>query len=412
MNQPLPPTEHFERVDGAIERRIRVGDHTLGCSSLRVEAPGDDLAAAFDQAWLRSAHPPAPAADAAPVRVVDLFSGCGALSLGAAEACRALGRRFEPVLAVDIEPWAAATYGRNFPGGRALQDSVLSFLEPGSQRARELEAMAGGVDLLIGGPPCQGHSDLNNHTRRDDPKNELYNSMARFAAILRPRWVLIENVPGAQHDRSGVVQRTWQELCEQGYRLAGGVLQGVEIGVAQRRRRYFMLASRDRQPPPVADIQRALAQPRRPLSWAVGDLLNAALPAGTYDTPSTHHPRNQRRIAYLFEHELHDLPDAQRPACHRDKPHSYKSVYGRMHWDKPAQTITTGFGSCGQGRFVHSEQQRTLTPHEAARVQFIPDFFDFGPQRRGALQAMIGNAVPPRMAYALCLSLMAGDPRP
>ncbi len=83
------------------------------------------------------------------------------------------------------------TYARNFPGGRAVRDSVLSFLEPGGERSGELVSLADGVDLLIGGPPCQGHSDLNNHTRRDDPKNELYNSMARYAEVLRPRWILI-----------------------------------------------------------------------------------------------------------------------------------------------------------------------------------------------------------------------------
>jgi len=408
VSPPLAPTEHFAPSDGAIERSIRVGDRTVGRSSLAVSEPGDDPAAAFDRAWLRCADRPATAPEAPRVRVVDLFSGCGALSLGAAEACRALGARFEPALAVDIEPWAVQTYARNFPGGRAVQDSVLSFLTPDGPRQDTLRQLAGGVDLLIGGPPCQGHSDLNNHTRRDDPKNELYNSMARFAEVLGPRWVLIENVPGAQHDRSGVVQRTWSELEQLGYHLSGGVLEGVGIGVPQRRRRYFMLASRTGPLPAVADIQAALSQPPRPLSWAIGDLLDTPRSEGPYDSPSTHHPRNQRRIAYLFEHGLHDLPNEQRPACHRDKPHSYKSVYGRMRWDEPAQTITTGFGSCGQGRFVHSKRQRTITPHEAARVQFIPDFFDFGAHRRGALQAMIGNAVPPRMAYALCLALMAG----
>jgi DNA (cytosine-5)-methyltransferase 1 len=412
VSQPPAPTEQLEQHDGTILRRILLDGVQVGCSSIPAQAPaGADqhsLAASFDQAWLRHPRPPPVDSEAPVVRTVDLFSGCGALSLGAAEACRALGLRLAPALAVDLEPWAAETYQRNFPGGRAVQDSVLSFLGPDGPRQRELEDLAGRVDLLIGGPPCQGHSDLNNHTRRDDPKNELYNSMARYAALLEPRWILIENVPGAQHDRSGVVQRTWVELAALGYRLSGGVLQGVEIGVPQRRRRYFMLASRDRQPPAVADIQRALARPPRPLAWALGDLLDTPRSDGPYDSPSTHHPRNQRRIDYLFANDLHDLPDEQRPACHRDKPHSYKSVYGRMRWDEPAQTITTGFGSCGQGRFVHSLRPRTLTPHEAARVQFIPDFFDFDRQRRGALQAMIGNAVPPRMAYALCLALMAG----
>ena len=115
----------------------------------------------------------------------------------------------------------------------------------------------------------------------------------------------------------------------------------------------------------------------------------------------------KKRIAYLFEHDLYDLPNSQRPFCHRAKDHSYVSVYGRMRWNLATQTITTGFGSTGQGRFVHPLRRRTLTPHEACRVQFIPDFFSFPETRRRHLQEMIGNAVPPKLAYVIALSLLA-----
>src|SRR6185312_3602501 len=101
-------------------------------------------------------------------------------------------------------------------------------------------------------------------------------------------------------------------------------------------------------------------------------------------------------MAFLFEHGLYDLPNNQRPECHRDGNHSYRSVYGRLRWTEPAQTITTGFGSMGQGRYVHPQRRRTLTPHEAARLQTFPDWFDFGKEtRRGVLAKAIGNAVPP-----------------
>jgi DNA (cytosine-5)-methyltransferase 1 len=73
-------------------------------------------------------------------------------------------------------------------------------------------------------------------------------------------------------------------------------------------------------------------------------------------------------------------------------------MYGRLRWDEPAQTITTGFGSMGQGRYVHPRAARTLTPHEAARIQSIPDFVDFGDGRRTEWAEMIGNAVPPLLA--------------
>src|SRR5204862_6860500 len=117
-----------------------------------------------------------------------------------------------------------------------------------------------------------------------------------------------------------------------------------------------------------------------------------------FDTRAKHHAANVARIDY-------DLPDAQRPDCHRLKEHAYKAVYGRMRWDQPAPTITRGFGSSGQGRFVHPIRRGTLTPHEAARVQFFPDFFEFGDLGRRALQELIGNAVPSKLASVVVLDL-------
>jgi DNA (cytosine-5)-methyltransferase 1 len=320
-----------------------------------------------------------------------------------------MGRAFEPVLAVDLSPTALAVYQHNFPSADCrLEDveTILGAQEDDATSYKALRERYGPVDLLIGGPPCQGHSDLNNHTRRDDPKNQLYMTMARFAEVLQPKWILIENVPGAQHDSTSVVQRTWRAIQALGYHLQGGVLQGVNIGVPQRRRRYFMLASK-KPLPSVESIEEAFARPPRDLAWAISDLVDAPPgPNATFDSAARHHKHNRERIALLHKFDLHDLPNEYRPACHRDKQHSYNSVYGRMFWDQPTQTITTGFGSCGQGRYVHSLLERTLTPHEAARVQFIPDFFEFPETGRRALQSMIGNAVPPRMAYALCLSMM------
>jgi DNA (cytosine-5)-methyltransferase 1 len=112
-------------------------------------------------------------------------------------------------------------------------------------------------------------------------------------------------------------------------------------------------------------------------------------------------------MSYIFEKNEYNLPDHLRPDCHRLKSHSYKSVFGRMHWDQPAQTITSGFTSMGQGRFVHPKEQRTLTPHEAARLQFIPDFlrFDDGIGRT-TLAEMIGNALPAKLTYVIGLELL------
>ena len=85
-------------------------------------------------------------------------------------------------------------------------------------------------------------------------------------------------------------------------------------------------------------------------------------------------------------------------------------MYGRLSWTRPAQTITTGFGSPGQGRYLHPSELRTLTPHEAARIQFFPDWYDFSPlKHRNALSRAIGNAVPPKLAFVLASHALALD---
>ncbi len=393
-SDPLPVSYRFG--DGRLWRDVVRADGTVASSSVVWDSSGGtDPGAAYDAAWLRSRTAPSTEAPSKTIRVVDLFSGCGALTLGVAEACRALGYGFESALAVDVLAPALKVHEHNF-GGRVFAGSVTDL---------DAAAVTGDVDLLLGGPPCQGNSDLNNHTRRADPKNDLYFAMARFAKAWRPRHVLIENVPGVVHDRGKVVERTTAALQRLGYTVHGGVLRASDLGVAQRRRRFFLIASLDRDVRPE-DVLRVHGVPaERTVGWAVEDLMDRSSD-GPFDSAARHSSTNRRRIDYLFDNDLYDLPDEQRPDCHRFKPHSYKAVYGRLNWEEAAPTVTTGFGSTGQGRFVHPRRRRTLTPHEAARLQFIPDFFEFPVEKRGALQTMIGNAVPPKMSYCIALELL------
>ena len=114
------------------------------------------------------------------------------------------------------------------------------------------------------------------------------------------------------------------------------------------------------------------------------------------------HNDNRKRVAYLFEKNKYNLPNEYRPNCHKNNTHSYISMYGRLKWDEPAQTITSGFGSMGQGRFVHPSRKRVITPHEAARIQGFSDDFKFScVDKRTKLHQMIGNAVPPPVAFML-----------
>lgn len=348
-----------------------------------------------------------------PLRVADLFSGCGGISLGIASASRAIGQAFDAVLAVDADSTSLQTYQANFRPRVALHDDIAKVFDGAlagrtTLRERGIRRATGPVDVLVGGPPCQGHSDLNNRTRRSDPKNSLYLKMARAAEVLEPRFVVIENVTGAAHDSDQVVQATRERLDRLGYYTRLGILDSVLVGVPQKRRRLLLLASEHRLPT-IESIQEMFRVPERDLRWAIGDMASARerglLSVGCRSTSAT-----RRRIEYLFKKNLYDLPDSMRPPCHRSKVHSYRSVYGRMRWDAPAQTITGGFYSMCMGRYVHPQERRTITAHEAARLQFFPDFFDFSPVRtRSALAQMIGNAVPMKLAYVAFLGALLGD---
>jgi len=343
------------------------------------------------------------------VRVVDLFAGCGGLSVGIAEAARGLGMRMDAVLANDIEAKTLEIYSANFPEARIACDPIESLLDgecgaPPTKGERRFAEGVGQIDLVVGGPPCQGHSDFNNHTRNDDPKNELYLRMARFCEIVRPRHVIIENVPGVERDVGRVAQRTWLRLQELGYAVDSGVVDASRLGVAQRRKRSITMASLDVEPS-VAEAVEGLEVKPRSVEWAIGDLLEVRRDR-LFDQSPRPNSVTQARIDFLFDNGLFDLPNSERPDCHRLKEHSYVSVYGRMHWDKPAQTVTTGFGVMGRGRFVHPSERRTVTPHEAARIQFFPDFFRFDDRARTLLHAVIGNAVPPKLGYALGVHLL------
>ncbi|KQS66165.1 DNA cytosine methyltransferase [Modestobacter sp. Leaf380] len=350
---------------------------------------------------------------AEPFRLVDLFAGCGGLTLGVAQALADRRRSLEVALAVDFESAATEVYKVNFPSARVETASVEDYFdgelgaEPTLMEAATATA-CGLVDALIGGPPCQGHSNLNNWTRRDDPKNALYARMARAAEILRPSFVMIENVPAVQHDHGDVVGVTQRHLEGVGYRVATATVSLNTLGVAQTRRRHVLLATLPGQADPeelLPALARRTADPAIHLHWAIGDLEVVAEPIG-YDVPPRASATNTARMKYLLEHELYDLPNAQRPKCHQDA-HSYKSMYGRLRWTRPAQTITSGFSSIGQGRYMHPSQPRALTAHEAARIQGFPDYFDFSAvTKRGDLATMIGNAVPPPLSREITLGLV------
>lgn len=406
----------YSIVGDDIVRRISVEGRGVKTSKLPIpewvdrKQPPVDI---YDLSWLSSKERPRVRASARQIRAVDLFCGCGGLTLGIREAARGLGCAFQSVFAADTNKNALQIYNKNFQSDavemRPIEKNINGNLgEELTPEERAFCDKVGKIDIMVAGPPCQGHSNLNNHTRHNDPRNLLYLRAVRCAEILSPKTLIIENVPGILHDSQSVLLIAENYFKELGYSVSYGVVKMWKIGVAQTRQRLLLLASRIDKNLDLAKIINAAAMPERPISWAIGDLLDKYDAGSTFDSASTHDTVNQNRIHYLFEHDLYNLPNNLHPVCHQQEDNSYPAVYGRMHWDKPSSTITCGFASCGRGRFIHPLRERTLTPHEAARVQYFPDFFDFCGLGRTALTKAIGNAVPARAGYVAALPLLLG----
>jgi DNA (cytosine-5)-methyltransferase 1 len=363
------------------------------------------------------------------VRFLDLFSSVGGLTLGAVEAITSLGMRALPLLAADTDQRALQVYKHNHRPRAIVADSVRRMVDFRVRGAGEgasfaylptvtdprVEALSGSVDLILAGPPCQGHSSLNNHSRHEDPKNLLYLAVPAVAVAIGAKHVVIENVPNVVADRHGVVSTTIGLLRDSGYGITAAILAADKLGWAQTRKRFFLVASRDAQPQDLGDLfQSSIRDAPLPVMSLLHDLEAEELD----DTDVMRSvPRlsreNQRRIDWLFDNEMYDLPNEVRPDCHKLGT-TYVATYGRMRKDAPAPTVTGGFLSTGRGRFIHPTRRRVLTPREAARIQGFPDWFDFAPNpteppSRAEVGRWIGNAVPSILGFVATLAAIGGE---
>jgi DNA (cytosine-5)-methyltransferase 1 len=338
--------------------------------------------------------------------LIDLFSGAGGFSVGFERA------GFETILGLDIHRAAAETFMRNFPkAGFILGDARRVPIE------LVLEATAGvRPDVIAAGVPCQGFS-LNNRKRHpNDQRNYLFLEVIRFAEALRPKVLVIENVPGmASARKSGADLSFVHEVAfaieELGYEVNFARLNAADYGVPQTRERIFFVGTEKGLPFEWPDPLFGPASPeKRPYLtvWeAIGDLPPLE-PGGSkreYATEahSAYAQLMRAGASRLFNHEapFHDEKTLRRIASARPGEPLYENFRQRIRLDpnRPSPTIIAG-GIRPQFLFAHPFQNRGLTVREQARLQSFPDTFVFeGGMVQG--RALTGNAVPPLMAEAL-----------
>lgn len=317
---------------------------------------------------------------------IDLFSGCGGLTLGLRQAgFRVLG-------AVEWDPLAVETYETNHPSVHLWAEDIRKVSV--AQVRRELGLRPGSLDLLAGCPPCQGFSTmttLNGKRPRRDPRNSLVLEFVRFVRGLKPKAVMLENVPGLESDQRMV--RLRGALKRLGYECNSAVLDASDYGVPQRRRRFILLAGRGTTIPFAREVR-----VKRTVRDAFANLnYNRARKDTLHTLGESRSPAVVQRIRRIPKNggSRADLGAGNQLDCHRNCD-GFRDVYGRMAWDQPSPTITGGCCNPSKGRFLHPTRNRCISLREAALLQTFPPTYFFS-TRRGKFPAaqMIGNALPP-----------------
>lgn len=419
-------TINYTVKDGAIVRHASAGRFaarstmrlTGNLIELEIRDGEADLAGTWNALQLNGQRPRIVRDPARPtLTLVDLFCGCGGLSLGIKRAAEAVGVRPVFLLAVDVAETALGVYAQNLRPLRHLRQNVETLIDytlpidgvDGHGEVVEISdvmrRISGTVDMVVAGPPCEGNSNFNNITRRVDYRNGRYLDAVAAAIALDAKVIVIENVPMVKRSFQNVVNRSLQLLDRAGYGIYENEfhLKASDFGTPQDRLRHFLIAGKIGRFLTKTDLD-PLKTNAPTVEAALAPLLNTER-STTFDRPSNISKDNMKRVRYLFDYDQYNLPNEQRPDCHRLKDHNYPSIYGRMHPQLPAPTITTGFLSPGRGRFTHPLEPRSLTPHEGARLQGFGEDFDWleysGSITRNDYANMIGAAVPPQLAFAV-----------
>lgn len=353
--------------------------------------------------------------------VIDLFAGCGGFSVGFENA------NFNIVKAVEIDNQIAETYKYNHTNTQLFANDIGEI--DSEQYFHKNES-----DVIIGGPPCQGFSmagaRIRHNTFLDDPRNYLFKHYVNVVRIVRPKIFLFENVKGILTMRGGkifdeIIKTFSDETLFDGdkYNLHYKVVKAVEFGIPQKRERVVLIGmlNRDFDIDELFDKTKAQLQKEKPHFFdsvnvwqAISDLGNPTecgeIRVGKSISNFQETLHNGTGVTYNHIKTRHSAK-----ATHRmeqieggenytklDEPiHSVHSgSYGRLEKDKPAATITTRFDTPSGGRFTHPEENRTITPREAARIQSFPDSFKFY-GTKSSICKQIGNAVPPKLSFFL-----------
>lgn len=338
--------------------------------------------------------------------MIDLFSGVGGLSLGFEMA------GFKAVIANEYDASIAESYVKNRPHVKMIVNDITQL--PIQETFSEYR---GKIDLIVGGPPCQGFSQKGQRKSINDERNFLFRYYYEVVALVKPKYFVMENVPNLLTTEDGYFKKEIESLFESiGYKIVADVLNASDFGVPQNRKRAVIIGR-------LGDYPLSMPKPqtRKVTIWdAISDLayLESGEGAEVQEyryAPQSEYQRVLRDGSILLHNHVatkHSELALERlrlipPNKGREvlpPEHLTKSIYSgtwsRMLKDDISVTITTRFDTPSSGRFTHPFLNRAITVREAARIQSFPDTFVFHGNKTSQMK-QVGNAVPPLLAKAI-----------
>lgn len=317
------------------------------------------------------------------------------------------------IAGIDIDPSCKETYEHNNSGSKFIEADIKEYSFQQLEKDTKINKNDDSL-IFIGCSPCQYWSIIKTDKTKSNLSKNLLTDFQKFVEHFKPGYVVVENVPGImkREDESGL-NKFIEFLVGESYKIVKDVLNANHFGVPQNRRRFTLIASRVK-----TDI--SLPEGNKERIPVVKDFIGvengfSQIQAGHIDKTKFKHssaklsPNNLKRIKLTKKNggtrERWGKNKKLQIDAYKGKDYSFRNVYGRMSWDKPAPTITTRFNSLSNGRFGHPEENRALSLREGATLQTFPKSYNFKEKSMGKIARHIGNAVPPKFAFNLALSI-------
>ncbi len=318
---------------------------------------------------------------------------------------------------IDIDQDCEKTYTINNPDSKFIHTDIMDLAF--STLEEELGIAKNDDDLIfIGCSPCQFWTKINTDKTKSNETKNLLSDFQRFVHYFKPGHLVVENVPGILKRLDESPLKSFLKfLDDEKYKYVHKVINASHYGVPQTRRRFLLIASRVAQEVALPEPDTKIKLPT--VRQFIGNKKRfKPIPAGHRDTTRFAHTAaglsdNNKKRLQLTPHDGGTRAawkdTALQIPAYKGKDNSFQDIYGRMFWDKPAPTITTKFLSITNGRFAHPEQDRGISLREGAALQTFDLSYSFFSNSIASTARIIGNAVPPRLAKRIAISILNGS---